>query len=208
MFAIFPFRSHNCCENGVTPVKRVRLDIELRCKDGSVEASAHNLSANSVVFDRMLFSAMPMAESRTNIVHLDDILMADMELMIKFCQTNECYSDLVKDLMRDSVFSAIAVAHRFEFTLALKFLCARYVEIVPVPTPQQLQIADRMELKSVIDFWSLCCKSSSFYHKFVKSLLECPISAATLLLFTDVHAAAIDMMMPLEGFIHTTQCTV
>ena len=177
----------------------------MRCKDGSVEASAHILSANSVVFDRMLFSAMPMAESRTSIVHLDDIWMADMELMIKFCQVNECYQDLVKDLSRDATVSAISVAHRFEFSLALKLLCVRFAELVPVPTPEDLQFADRLELKSVLDVWSLCCKSSPFFYSFVKSLLEFPISAATLLWFTNVHATSIDMMMPLEGIIHSAQ---
>ena len=160
------------------------------------------LSASSVVFDRMLFSAMPMAESRTNIVHLDDVLMADMELMIKFCQVNKCYPDLVKDLSRDATFSAISVAHRFEFSLALELLCVRFAELVPVPTPHELQFADRLELQSVIDIWSMCCKLSSFYCKFVKSLLEFPVSATTLSLFTDVHEAAIGMTQPLEGILH------
>lgn len=181
--------------------QRVMLDIELRCKDGSFQASSVYLATNSVVFHRMFFSEMPMAESLTNIVHLDDILMADMELMIKFCQVNKHYEDLAKDLSKESTLSSIHVAHRFEFTLALEILSLRYAEVVPVPTPQDLQFADRLELNYILNRWSLNCESSAYFYSFVVQLADFPLSSNTLKLFADVHQSYIksDTNPPLKS---------
>ena len=98
------------------------LDIELRCKDGLVMAPSQYLAMNSVVFEKMLFSNVKMLESITSVILLDDVLIADMQLLLKFCQVQPNYQLLVNDLSKESTLSAIAVAHRFEFNYALTML--------------------------------------------------------------------------------------
>ena len=65
---------------------RAMLDIELQCSDGIYQASSVLLAFNSVVFERMFYAKQPMEECKTNRVILDDILMADVELLHQCCQ--------------------------------------------------------------------------------------------------------------------------
>ena len=91
------------------------------------------------------------------------------------------------ELSEDRLFECISIAHRYEFTFALKHLCDRLIQLIPMPTSSQLQFADRLELSPVLKEWSANCESVQYYYQFARSLAECPVSAATIALFSDVH---------------------
>ena len=177
-----------------TAIARRLLDIELHCKDGLVMASAQHLGASSVVFEKMLFSAVKMEESRTSIIHLDDVLMDDMELLLKFCYFHRDYSSLVHYLSKDSTISTISIAHRFEFTDALEILCDHLVEEFSEPLPADIQFADRLNLENVLVQWSQSLDSPKLYAQFVLGLVEYPLSAETVKLFVETQFGA--QMMP------------
>ena len=123
-------------------------------------ASSHFLAAHSVVFDKMLFSAVQMEESTTNVVHLDDVLMADFDLLLKFHEFRlNSSSEYFSQLEIAHVMSLISISHRFEFTEALFVLSNRFSSLVSVPTSSDLQFADRLELLDVLAKWSTNCTS-------------------------------------------------
>ena len=138
---------------------------------------------------RMLFTeaTQQMEEAKTNIVHLDDVTMANMSLLIQFCLSREPPVDLLAELSEDRVFECISIAHRYEFTFALKNIVDRLIQLIPIPTSSQLQFADRLELSPVLKQWSANCESMKYYDQFVRSLAECPVSDTTIALFSDVH---------------------
>ena len=177
------------------PQKRSLLDIELLCKDGSIRGSSHLLGLNSVVFDRMLFSETAMLESKSNIVHLDDIYMADMDLMLSICKNTANAANLTAELSEDRVFEYLRLAHRFEFLISLSALCTRLLQLITVPNAIQLQFADRLELTVVLEKWSLNCKSMLYYHQFVNQLVEYPMSATTVGLFSNKHLEAMHTLI-------------
>ena len=144
------FYSLSCLLSSDIP--RRLLDIELHCKDGTLMASSYLLAANSVVFEKMLFSAVQMEESKTNIVHLDDVLLIDMDLLLKFYEYRmRGVADNFNQLEIGSVVSLISIAHRYEFTGALEALCNRLVTVVSLPTSAKLQYADTLQLAIVLE---------------------------------------------------------
>lgn len=175
--------------------RRLR-DIEIHCKDGLVMASSQVLALNSIVFEKLLFSVIPMEESKTNIVHLDDVLMADMDLLLKFYEFRvESVADYFGQLETGSVMSLISIAHRYEFTGALGVLCDRLTKVIPVPTSAELQFADTLLLESVLKSWSRNCSSLSFYQSFVEGLADFPLSKPTLLIFSAANRDYTERMM-------------
>ena len=169
------------------------LDIELHCKDGIVSASSHSLAVHSVVFEKMLFSVVQMEESKTSIIRLDDVTLAEMELLLKFCRFRLDYKSLVENLSKEFTISIIRVAHRFEFIDALNILCVRLLEVIPLPSAAEIQFADRFELLSVLAKWSVICATAAHHAVFMMGLVEFPISAIAMKLFVDasfaVHSA-------------------
>ena len=175
-------------------IPRRLLDIVIKCQDGVVMASSHFLAANSIVFEKMLFSAVQMEESITNIVHLDNVLMAEMDLLVKFYQVRLDSRFFFDKLTHAEIVPIISIAHRFEFTVALKALSLRLVEVINVPTSAQIQFADQLDLLYVLENWSINCISAKFYLAFVTGLAEFPLSVATVHLFATAHHDATERM--------------
>lgn len=158
-------------------------------------ASSHFLAMNSVVFEKMLFSVVQMEESKTNVVHMDDVLLADIDQLLKFYEfrlehPRKFFSQL--DAVR--CVSIISLAHRFEFTAALTLLCDRLSKVIYVPTLAEIQFADRLNLKNVLVKWSSNCRSSSFFHAFVKGLVDSQLSLDTVDLFSSAHRDIFELM--------------
>ena len=177
------------------------LDIELRCKDGLVMAPSQYLAMNSVVFEKMLFSNVQMLESITSVILLEDVLIADMQLLLKFCQVQPNYQRLVNELSKESTLSAISVAHRFEFTYALTMLCDRLVEVILRPTPAELQFVDMLGLQTVLQKWSQLSASPRYQLKFLAGLADFPLSAKTVQLFAQAkYQAHLSSLLPKCNF--------
>ena len=177
----------------VTTPRRLR-DIALHCQDGIIMVASQVLAMNSVVFEKMLFSTVQMEESITSIVRLDDVKMADMEIMIQFCTFHKNYMTIVNSLTKESTLSAIAVAHQFEFHEALEFLCRQLLKVIPQPSPAELQFADRRDLQIVLSKWSRLCLLPHFQQQFIVGLVDFPLSIETLKLFAAVNYT--DQMIP------------
>ena len=169
---------------------RSLLDIELHCKDGVLMASSHILGSNSTVFEKMLFSVVRMVESRTSIIRLDDVKKAEMELILKLYVHRRDYSPIVSGLSKESTISIIAFAHRLDFAFALEILCDHLLIVIPQPTSEELQFADRLNLHSVLLKWSQLCESPQYYRQFVDGLVKFPLSEETMSLFSTVHFSA------------------
>ena len=179
---------------------RCLLDIELCCKDGVVMASSHLLASNSVVFEKMLFSVVQMEESKTNIVHIDDVSMADMVLLLNFYEFRVLgVVDYFNKLEAVRLVYLISISHRYEFTGALGVLCDCLAKAISVPTSAELQFADTLHLESVLRGWSVNCKSPKFYYTFVNGLGKFPLSEATLRIFSKAN---MDSVL----FLHQTRC--
>ena len=154
-----------------------------------------------------LFSAVQMEESKTNIVHLDDVLIADMDQLLKFYQVRKDSRDFFTDLNAENVQSTILLAHRFDFTIALDVLSSRLLQIISVPSPAELQFADRLDLAELLTKWSVNCQSSQFYHTFVRGLGNFPLSTKTLDLFSDKQRDAVEILrQPRCIYIATCSC--
>ena len=201
-FAHFSNMDETKTLDSISPPRHL-LDIELRCRDGIVQASSQTLGFNSVVFEKMLFALVQMEESRTSVVHLDDIAKFDMELMIQFCKFHAHPDNLIVNLNIDRLLSSLAVAHRFEFTNAVNALSRQLIRIVPVPTSAQIQFVDRLELNTVITAWSaiLTCTNEDFNYMFLSGLADFPLSAPTLAIFAEalresILATRIPQCMP------------
>ena len=167
------------------------LDIELHCKDGVLMASASVLGLNSTVFEKMLFSVVQMIESKSSIIRLDDVLKAEMELILKFYGVPQRdYYSIVSGLSKESTFSIISVAHRLDFAFALGFLCDHLLNVIPKPTPSELQFSDRLNLHAVLLKWSQLSESPQYYRQFVDGLVKSSLSEETTSLFSTVHFAA------------------
>lgn len=163
------------------------LDIELHCKDGVIMSSAHALGTNSVVFEKMLFSAVQMEESKTAIIRLDDVAVADMHVLLCFCRFHRNYDLIAKVLLKEELFRIIAIAHRYAFVNALDVLCDRLYEIVNEPTSAELQFADRLDLCSLLMKWSQCIAMPLYHRDFVIGLAEFPLSIQTTQLFANAN---------------------
>ena len=169
---------------------RSLLDIELHCKDGVLMASSQILGSNSSVFEKMLFSVVQMVESKTSIIRFDDVLVAEMEFILKYYVPQRDYHTIVNGLSKESTMSAIAFAHRLDFAFALGFLCDHLLIEIPQPTPEELQFADRLNLHSVLLKWSLLCELPHYFHQFVRGLADFPLTKETTALFSDAHFTA------------------
>lgn len=170
---------------------RTMLDIELHCADGLVLASSQTLGQNSRVFEKMLFARVQMSESITSQIRLDDVRIQSMELLLKFCKFHRNYPSLLSGMSIEAIMLAISIAHRFEFVNAQEIMCDRLVELVPEPSPVQLQFADRFDLHSVLRQWARLCESAPFQHKFTANLAAYPLSKESLKIFADAHFKAL-----------------
>ena len=164
------------------------LDTELHCKDGLVMASSHVLALNSVVFEKMLFSTVQMEESKTNTVHLDDVLMVDVEFLLKFYEFRvEGVVDYFNQLETARLMSLISITHLYEFKAALGVLCKKLVKLIPVPSPTDLQYSDKLQLEIALKSWSVNCRLPNLYETFVNSLRQYPLSDETVRMFSTAH---------------------
>ena len=148
------------------------------------------LGSNSTVFEKMLFSVFQMVESKTSIIRLDDVLKAEMELLLKFCNFHENYRSLVRNLSKEATLSIIAIAHRFEFSNALTVLNNRLLKVIPEPTSAELKFVDRLNLHDVLLEWSKLCESPLFYRQFIHGQLDFSLSKETIFLFSSAQFAS------------------
>ena len=171
----------------ITSTSRSMDDIQLLFRDGAMKTSSHLMASYSIVFENMLFSVVQMEESKTGIIHLDDVLQSDMELLLKLCRLHRNPLFILVKASLKWIVSTIEIAHWYEFTYALEILNEKLLELVPNPTAAQLQFADRFDLQSVLANWSCLCASQSFYCRFVIELIDFPLSKATEKLFANRH---------------------
>ena len=117
----------------------VLLDIEIRCSDGSMQASSQLLAVHSVVFERMLFASTAMSERLSGVVNIDDATVADITLIIKLYMPLEDHVKMLGFTSRDGIFQLMRVVHSLEFAYALRLIIKRLLDLAPVPTAQELQ---------------------------------------------------------------------
>ena len=170
--------------------RRVFFDILLLCRDGNVKASSQILAANSEFFKINLFSdsdsikvhqIVSWDEIGTGTVRLDDASVSDMVLLLQLCEPRHCYDFLLEDLCSLTIQSVLLVANRLSFKFAFQLISKQFGNCYP--TPEAIQIADRLDLSDVLSHWSLRAESPIFFHDFVLGLTQCKLSAGTVELF-------------------------
>ena len=87
----------------------------------------------------MLFADTAMSESQSGIVLLQDVSMAQMNLLLKLYMPLEDHTAMMATLNHETVFPLVRIAHRMEFTFALRLLSQRLLVLVPQPTAKELQ---------------------------------------------------------------------